>query len=151
MRHNNNNPPLDLVLRGRQAGRSHELVEADAATSPGADVEQGDVVPPVPAGAAEWDELLVPDYQADLQRDSRYDKPTRKVAFQLQPTIWWTGQATIHQSMRDIKTNFSAEIHIKTLWWDGRGRLVGGKCTERIYYMWNNDVADASSLMPQSL
>ena len=65
------NPPLDLVIRGRKTGRSDELVKADAATSPGPDVEQGDVVPPVPAGAAEWDELLVSDYQADLERDNR--------------------------------------------------------------------------------
>ena len=63
------NPPLDLGVRGGKAGRSHELVEADAAASPGPDVEQGDVVPPVPAGAAQRDELLVSDYQADLERE----------------------------------------------------------------------------------
>ena len=63
--------PLNLIVRGRKAGRSDKLVKADAATSPGPDVEQGDVVPPVPAGAAEWDELLVSDYQADLERDNR--------------------------------------------------------------------------------
>ena len=76
----------------RKTGRSHKLVEADAAAGPGPDVEQGDVVPPVPPGAAQGDELLVSDYQADLQRDNRYDKPTRKVAFQLQPTICWARQ-----------------------------------------------------------
>ena len=63
----------------RKTGRSHKLVEADAAAAPGPDVEQGDVVPPVPTGAAQWDELLVSDYQADLQRDNRYDKPTGKL------------------------------------------------------------------------
>ena len=46
----------------RKTGRSHKLVEADAAAAPGPDVEQGDVVPPVPTGAAQWDELLVSDY-----------------------------------------------------------------------------------------
>ena len=60
--------PLNLAVRGRKTGRGDKLVKANAPPSPGPDVEQGDVVPPVPAGAAQRDELLVSDYQADLER-----------------------------------------------------------------------------------
>ena len=55
------------VWRGK-AGGSNELVEADAAAPAGPDVQQGDVVPAVPAGAAEGDELLVLHNETDLGR-----------------------------------------------------------------------------------
>ena len=63
------NTLLNLRVRRGKTGGSHKLVKVDTAALPGPNVEQGDVVPAVSAGAAEWDKLLVLDNEADLEKD----------------------------------------------------------------------------------
>ena len=58
--------PFQLETRRWEAGGRDIVVEADGSAAPRPDVEQRDVIPPVPPGAAQGNELLVLEDETDL-------------------------------------------------------------------------------------
>ena len=63
--------PFELETRRWEAGGRDIVVEADGSAAPGPDVEQRDVIPPVPPGAAQGNELLVLEDETDLKTQMR--------------------------------------------------------------------------------
>ena len=59
--------PFQLETRRWEAGGRDVVVEADGSPSPGPDVQQRDVIPPVTSGAAQRNELLVLENETDLK------------------------------------------------------------------------------------
>ena len=64
--------PFQLETRRWEAGGRDIVVKADGPAPPGPDVEQRDVIPPVPAGATQWNKLLVLENETDLWCDRKH-------------------------------------------------------------------------------
>lgn len=61
--------PFQLETRRWEARGRDVVVEADGSASPGPDVQQRDVIPPVTPGATQRNELLVLENETDLKTE----------------------------------------------------------------------------------